>query len=132
MSVYFDDHSIEADHGRRSLRAGAAIVGARVLVVVIQLVTLLVLARLLSPEDYGLVGMVTAITVFAPLLVSLGTPDAVVRRARITEREISALFWISAAVGCSVAVLMMASGPLIARFYGEPRLTWIAGVSALT
>ena len=66
MSIYFKDHSIEADHGRRSLRAGAAIVGARVLVVVIQLVTILVLARLLSPEDYGLVGMVTAITVFAP------------------------------------------------------------------
>jgi hypothetical protein len=45
--------------------------------------------------------MVSAITVFAPLLVGLGTPDAVVQRARITEKEISALFWISAAVGCS-------------------------------
>ena len=71
MSVYFIDHSIEADHGRRSLRAGAVKFSARVLITVIQLLTLLVLARLLSPEDYGLVGMVTAITVFAPLLVSL-------------------------------------------------------------
>jgi polysaccharide transporter, PST family len=132
MSVYFKDHSIEADHGRRSLRAGAVIVSARVLITVIQLLTFLVLARLLSPEDYGLVGMVTAVTVFAPLLVSLGTPDAVVRRARITEKEISALFWISVAVGCSVAVLMAACGPLIARFYGEPRLTRITEVSALT
>jgi PST family polysaccharide transporter len=132
MSVYFKDHSFEAGHGRRSLRAGAVIVSARVLITVIQLVTFLVLARLLSPEDYGLVGMVTAITVFAPLLVSLGTPDAVVQRARITEKEISALFWISVAVGCSVAVLMAACGPLIARFYGEPRLTWITEVSALT
>ncbi len=43
--------------------------------------------------------MVTAITVFAPLLVSLGTPDAVVQRSRITEKEISALFWISLALG---------------------------------
>jgi len=132
MSVYFNDHSIEADHGRRSLRAGAAIVGARMLVVVIQLVTILVLARLLSPEDYGLVGMVTAITVFAPLLVGLGTPDVVVQRTHITEKEISALFWISVAIGSSVAALMAACGPLIARFYGEPRLTWITGVSALT
>ena len=105
MSVYFKDHSIEADHGRRSLRAGAVVVCARVLITLIQLLTFLVLARLLSPEDYGLVGMVTAITVFAPLLVSLGTPDAVVQRARITEQEISALFWISVAVGCSVAAV---------------------------
>ena len=132
MSVYFEDHSIEADHGRRSLRAGAVNFSARVLITVIQLLTLLVLARLLSPEDYGLVGMVTAITVFAPLLVSLGTPEAVVQRARITEKEISALFWINVAVGCGVAALMAACGPKIARFYGEPRLTWITEVSALT
>jgi O-antigen/teichoic acid export membrane protein len=94
MDVYFNDHSVEADHGRRSLRAGAVIISARVLVVVIQIVTIRVLARLLSPEDYG---MVTAITVFAPLLVGLGTPDAIVQRTRITEQEIGALFWISAA-----------------------------------
>jgi PST family polysaccharide transporter len=132
MSAYFKDHSIEADHGRRSLRAGVMIVSGRVLVTVIQVVTVLVLARLLSPEDYGLVAMVTAITVFAPLLVSLGTPDTVVRSAHITEKEISALFWISVAVGCSAAVLMAACGPLIAWFYGEPRLTLITGVAALT
>jgi PST family polysaccharide transporter len=132
MAAYFEYHSVEPDHGRRSLRAGAVVLGARVLVTVIQLLTLLVLARLLSPEDYGLVGMVTAITVFAPLLVSLGTPDAVVRRARIREQEISALFWLSVAVGCSAALMMAACGPLIARFYGEPRLIWIAEVSALT
>jgi O-antigen/teichoic acid export membrane protein len=132
MSAYFKDHSIEAGHGRRSVRAGAVIVSAGVIITVIQLLTFLVLARLLSPEDYGLVAMVTAITVFAPLVVSLGTPDAVVQRARITEKEISALFWICVAVGCSVTVLMAACGPLIAQFYGEPRLTWITEVSALT
>jgi polysaccharide transporter, PST family len=132
MNVYFKDHSIEDDHGRRALRAGAVVVGGRVVITLIQFVTVIVLARLLSPEDYGLVGMVTAITVFAPLLVSLGTPDIVVRSARITEKQISTLFWISLAVGCSVAMLMAACGPLIARFYGEPRLTWITGVSALT
>jgi PST family polysaccharide transporter len=132
MAAYFEDHSLEPAHGRRSLHAGAVVLGARVLVTAIQLLTFLVLARLLSPEDYGLVGMVTAITAFASLLVSLGTPDAVVRRARIKEEEISALFWLSVTVGCSAALMMAACGPLIARFYGEPRLIWIAEVSALT
>jgi PST family polysaccharide transporter len=132
MAAYFEDHSLEPEHGSRSLRAGAVVLGARVLVAVIQLLTILVLARLLSPEDYGLVGMVAAITAFAPLLVSLGTPDAVVRQARINEGEISALFWLSATVGCSATLMMAACGPLIARFYGEPRLIWIAEISALT
>jgi polysaccharide transporter, PST family len=132
MSVYFEDHSIDSDHGRRSLRAGAAIMGARVSVVAIQFVTFLILARLLSPEDYGLVGMVTAITIFAPLLVGLGTPDAVVQRAQVSERDISTLFWINVAVGCGITALMAASGPLIARFYGDQRLLWITEVSALT
>jgi PST family polysaccharide transporter len=131
MKGYFEDHSIESNHGRRSLRAGAVVLGARVLITVIQLLTFLVLARLLSPEDYGLVGMVTVITAFAPLLVSLGTPDAVVRRARITDEDISALFWISMAVGGSAAITMAACGPLIARFYGEPRLMLIAEISAV-
>ena len=131
-SVYFADHSIEAEHGRRSLRAGAVVLTARTLITAIQLLSFMALARLLSPEDYGLVSMVTAITVFAPLLVSLGTPDAVIQRPRITEGEISFLFWISFALGLSVAALMAVSGPLIARFYGEPRLTSITLVSALT
>jgi len=132
MAAYFEDHSAEPDHGRRSLRAGLVVVSARVMVTVIQLLAFLVLARLLSPEDYGLVSMVTAITVFAPLLVSLGTPDAVVRRVRITEKEISALFWISITVGSSATLMMAACGPLIARFYGEPRLIGVAAVSGLT
>jgi len=132
MSSFFEDHSVTPDHGRRSLRAGAVVLTARVLIIIIQLLTFLILARILSPEDYGLVGMVTAITVFAPLLVSLGTPDAVVGRARITDTEISALFWISIAVGCSATLMMAGCAPLIARFYGDPRLIWIAAVSALT
>jgi hypothetical protein len=123
MSVYFNDHSIEANHARRSLRAGAVAVGARVLITFIQVLTFRLSAPSFSRGLRASSTMVSAITVLAPLLVGLGTPDPVVQRARITEKEISALFWISAAVGCSAAVLMAASGPLIARFYGEPRLT---------
>lgn len=132
MSHYFSDNKVEAGHGRRSLRGGAVVIGARALIAVIQVVTILFLARLLSPEDYGLVSMVTVITGFAPLLVSLGTPDAVVQRTRITENDVGTLFWINVALGCGAALLMAVCGPLIARFYGEPRLTMIAIVSALT
>lgn len=132
MKALFHDHTVDVDHGRRSLHSGAIVIGARACIAFIQVGSVLLLARLLSPEDYGLVSMVTVLTTFAPLLVSLGTPDAVVQRRSITEGEVSALFWISMTLGCTCALLLAASGPLIARFYGEPRLTTIAAVSAIT
>lgn len=129
---YFDDHRIEEGHGSRSLRGGAVSVIARGANAFIQIGSVLFLARLLSPEDYGLVSMVAAVTGFAPVLVDLGTRDAVVQRGRVTRGEVSALFWITMTVGGAFALLVAAAGPFIAWFYGEPRLTTIALVSSLT
>ncbi len=132
LSIYFDEHKIEADHGKKSLRGGALSIIARAVNAVIQVGSVLFLARLLSPEDYGLVSMVTAITGFAPLLVDLGTRDAIVQRSRITRVEISTLFWLTVAVGVVCALAVTASGSFIAKLYDEPRLTSIALVSSLT
>ena len=132
MSVYFDESKLREDLGRRSLRSGAISMGARAVIAAAQIGPLLVLARLLTPEDYGLVAMVAALTGFAPALVDFGTRDAVVQRAGVTEGEVSALFWFNVLVGCAFALAVSASGPVIAAFYGEPRLAAIALVSSLT
>jgi len=130
--IYFAEHKTEEGHGRRSLRGGAVAISARAMNALIQIGSVLFLARLLSPEDYGLVAMVTAITGFAPMLVDLGTRDAVAQRPRITRQDVSGVFWITVAVGCLFAALGMGGAPLIARFYHEPRLKMITMVSALT
>src|SRR3954469_13389203 len=132
MSRYFDAHRVEASLGRQSLRGGAISTAARAINAVVQVGSVLFLARLLTPEDYGLVAMVTAITGFAPVLVDLGTRDAVVQRVKITETEVSSLFWLTLAVGGTMALTVSASGSLIAVFYREPRLTSIVMVSSLT
>jgi PST family polysaccharide transporter len=132
MNLYFDDLAARDDLARRALRGGATMVMARVVTAVIQVGSVLCLARLLTPEDYGLVAMVVALTGFAPVFVDLGTRDAVVQRAGITEAEVSALFWITVATGCACALVIAASGPLLAAFYGEPRLSAIVRVSSLT
>jgi PST family polysaccharide transporter len=85
-----------------------------------------------TPEDYGLVAMVTAVTGFAPSLVDLGTRDAVLQRIGITEGELSALFWLTVSVGVLLALVICAGSPLIAAFYDEPRLTGIVLVSSVT
>ena len=132
MTAYFGDNKVAEGHGRTSLRGGAVTMAARAVNALVQIAAILFLARLLSPEDYGLVGMVTALTGFATIFVDLGTRDAVVQRAHITEGEVSALFWIVLTVGCVFSFAVMVSGPFIARLYGEPRLTTIALVNSLT
>ncbi len=128
---YFADNAATASLGRESVRGGAITVVTRLGLAVGQIVSILCLSRLLSPEDYGLVAMVGAITGFAPILVDLGTRDALVQRAHITEGEASALFWMTVLMGCIFAGFAAGVGPFIARFYGEPRLTTIAVVGSL-
>ncbi len=127
---YFGENKPHEAFGRRSLRGGMVSIGSRVINAVIQVVSVVVLARLLSPEDYGLVSMVGAILGIAPLLIDLGTRDAVIQQKHITAEEISTLFWLTLAIGCGLALLGAASGSLIARFYGEPRLATVALVSS--
>jgi polysaccharide transporter, PST family len=132
LRIYFSDNNAESGHGRKSLHGGAMTLGARAINAVIQIGSVLFLARLLAPEDYGLVAMVTAITGFAIVMVDLGTRDAIVQRPTITKGEISALFWVTMAMGCGFALIVAAASPLIAKFYGDPRLKMINAVSAVT
>jgi polysaccharide transporter, PST family len=129
--AFFEDHRALASLGRQSLRAGAMSMTARTVNALVQLGSVICLARLLSPEDYGLVTMVLAISGFAPMVVDLGTRDAIVQRTRITEGEISTLFWITVSLAIGLACLVAGGGPLIAWIYHEPRLTRIAVVCSL-
>jgi O-antigen/teichoic acid export membrane protein len=90
------------------------------------------LARLLTPRDYGLVGMVLAITGLANRLKTMGLSTATVQRRSIDQGQLSVLFWINAGLGVVMALLMIAIAPLIARFYGEPELTPIVMVLSTT
>jgi PST family polysaccharide transporter len=65
-------------------------------------------------------------------MLDLGTRDALVQRARISEREASALFWVTVVISCVLAVIVAACGSVIGRFYGEPRLAAIVLVSSFT
>jgi PST family polysaccharide transporter len=132
VTNYFGENKPREDFGRRSLRGGMISIGARVINALVQMISVVVLARLLSPEDYGLVSMVGAIIGIAPLLIDLGTRDAVIQHRHITPEEMSALFWITFGLGCLFAVLAAASGPLIAGFYGQPRLATVTLVSSLS
>lgn len=94
----------------------------------LRMLFIMVLARLLSPQDFGLVAMVMTVTGIYELFTAAGLSAATVQRETITHRQISTLFWVNILVGAALAVLCIASAPLLATFYHEPRLYWVTVV----
>lgn len=90
---------------------------------VMQLVTTAVLARLLSPADFGLMGMATVAVGFAGLFRDLGTASALIQRRELPEGLLRGLFWVNAAFGLLATGALCLLAPLIALFYHEPRVT---------
>lgn len=109
----------------RALRGSGVTVTAQVIRLALNLLSTIVLARVLAPADFGLVGMVTAITGLAVVFKDLGLAQATIQRSELTEADVSTLFWINVSFSILTAAAFIASAPLLTWFYGEPRLTWI-------
>jgi PST family polysaccharide transporter len=122
---FFENNQAKENLSRQSLRSGAFSLTAKALNVGIQVVATIALARLLLPEHFGLFAMVSALTGFAPALIDLGTQDATVQKTHISPDEISALFWLSTAIGGSLTLVVGLCAPLIASFYHEKELEQI-------
>src|SRR3954469_9602329 len=114
------------DLGRRSRRGGAVLLGAQMVRVLGQMGTLVVLARLLPPQAFGLLAMVAAIGLVLDLVKEFGLSSATIQKSDITHAQVSALFWVNAGVGAALAALLFLAAPLIAEFYGQPELEDIA------
>ena len=89
------------------------------------LASTMILARLLTPRDFGLLAMVFTIMGFLRVFREAGLSTATVQREGITHAQVSNLFWINAAVSGFITLLAAAAAPLIAWFYREPRLVGI-------
>src|SRR5262249_25164296 len=96
---------------RKSVVGGAAALSAQGVRFVLQTVTLMVLARVLSPNDFGLQGMVAAVIGFLAIFGDAGLGLASVQRLELTHEEASTLFWINVAVGAMLVMLCAALAP---------------------
>ena len=120
---YFRTDDLREGVAGRAIRGGAFTVGSQASQFIIGLLATMVMARLLTPRDYGLIGMVTVVTGFLTIFKDIGLSRATIQRNVLTHDEASSLFWINGGVGVCIALLTAAIAPVIARFYGEPRLT---------
>ncbi len=113
---------------RAVLWAGAGSIAAQV----INLIVMAVLARLLLPQDFGLIAMTMVFITFANLFAELGLSSAVIQRAELTESMLSSAFWLNVICGIVITAIFVVIAPLVGRFYGQPQLTTIAYFLALT
>jgi len=90
----------------------------------------MVLARLLGPKDFGLVGMATAFTGLLVWFRDFGLSAAAVQRETVTEEQLSTLFWVNIAFGALLTLLVVAVAPAVAAFYNEPQLFGVTTVLA--
>jgi len=88
-------------------------------------VATIVLARLLTPEDYGLIGMVAILINFVGMFQYMGLSTATVKWSDLNHQQVSTLFWINMALSTAIMLVTVASGPPLAWFYKEPRLIGI-------
>jgi O-antigen/teichoic acid export membrane protein len=120
-----------ADHVKRqSVRGGAAVVLGRGAGTALQIGTTLILARLLSPTDYGIQAMVLSLVNLCSLFQDAGLSSATIQRRTLTEDQVSTVFWMNVAMGALLTVLVAAAGPLLASFYKDSRLVWLTVASA--
>ncbi|WGF87023.1 lipopolysaccharide biosynthesis protein [Marinivivus vitaminiproducens] len=106
----------------RAARGGAVVVASQVARAALQVLSTAALARLVAPADFGLVAMAATLTVLFTMFSDLGLSQATVQRAEVTHGQLTTLFWINVAVGAALTLLCVLAAPLVAWFYGEPRV----------
>jgi lipopolysaccharide exporter len=97
----------------------------------LQFASLAILARLLSPLDFGLMGMIMVVVGFARAFADMGISNAIIHRQDTTKDQLSSLYWLNILAGVIVFCAVCASTPLVVEFYHEPRLTNLLYLTAL-
>ena len=122
---YFSTTHLAKDLKGRTISSGLVTAVAQGLQFALTLGSTMVLARLLTPRDFGLVAMVWTVMGVLRVFKEAGLSTATVQREGITHAQVSNLFWINVAVSGLISLLVAAAAPAIAWFYREPRLTGI-------
>jgi O-antigen/teichoic acid export membrane protein len=120
--VFFDTTQVESNLKMHSVQGGAILLSSQLARFLLQMCSVVILARLLTPRDYGLVAMVTAVVGFLGMFKDMGLSMATVQRTKINHTQVSTLFWINVMMGVIIALLTASLAPIIAWFYNEPRL----------
>lgn len=113
------------DLKRKSLRSGTVTLGSQLSAITLQTASTAILARILTPQDFGVVAMVLSVTVFAKLFQDMGLSTATIQKGNLTHEQSSTLFWLNVSVGLLLTLLLACFGPVLAWFYQQPAILWV-------
>jgi O-antigen/teichoic acid export membrane protein len=125
------DHLL-TDLKGRTISSAFVTIAAQGIQFVLNLGSIMVLARLLTPKDFGLFAMVATVMGFLRVFKDAGLSTATVQREGITHAQVSNLFWINVAVSGAISLILAAGSPIVAWFYREPRLVPITLILSST
>ena len=127
-----EDSELPASLSGRALRGGVIIGSAQLIRIGVQFCSVIVLSRLLSPQDFGLVGCVTPVITFVGLFQDLGYGQAVMQRREISQNQISSLFWVTAGLGLVSSLAAALCSPAVAWFFHDSRLALLTVAASIT
>ena len=96
-----------------------------------QFVVMLLIARILGPKNYGLIGMLMIFIALSRSLTDSGFGQALIRKENNTDADRNTVFYFNLVVSCSLYLLLFAIAPLVADFYNEPQLVSVMRVYCL-
>jgi len=129
---FFRTDHLDSGLKSRAMRGGALSIGIQACKITLNLVSISVLGRILTPEDYGLVAMVAVCTTFLGVITEGGLQAATVQREQLTHGHASSLFWINVLLGLAAAVLMAVISPVLASFFKDTRVLSIGFVLSIS
>lgn len=100
-------------------------------IMLISFISGIILARLLTPHDYGCIGMLAIFMVMAESFIDGGFGEALIQKKRPTQDDYSTIFFWNIAMAIAMYAILFASAPIIARFYGIPLLCSVLRVQGL-
>lgn len=98
---------------------------------VISIIITIVLARLLMPEDYGLIGMLSIFIAISEVFIQSGIGQALIQKSDCDDDDFSTAFYFNVAISIVIYFILFFAAPLIANFYHEPQLVAITRVLSL-
>lgn len=117
----------------RQAAGGALFVGSsQAIRILLTIASTIVVARILTPADYGVIAMAGPVTSFLLLFQDLGLSQATIQARRITPEQSSSMFWVNVAASGAMSLLLVLLSPIAALFYGDVRAGYIVAASGLT
>jgi O-antigen/teichoic acid export membrane protein/acetyltransferase-like isoleucine patch superfamily enzyme len=132
LDQLFEPDLLTQNLSHKSVLGGIIAVGSQVAQLVLSIIGMAVVARILTPSDYGLIGMVTVVVGFAEMFKDAGLAYATIQKEVINPEQISTLFWLNIMISAFLGLCIMVGSPLVSLFYGKPELTAVTAVLSVT